>query len=480
MIRFFALISFALILCLPCAGSYGEIFGVRTLEQAFLNAYKNNPGLRAERAALRATEEELPQATANWRPSMELSAGVTAQNITGENVDNQTDGAATKDAGLSVSQPLYRGGRTFAERDEALHNISAERANLLQEEQALFLKTAETFTNIIKERAILELQTKNEELLAQRLINSRKRYEGGESTKTDVSQSEARLAKARSDRIDAQASLETAIGQFENLVGYSPAGDLKIPDLREKFFPAETEQLVNKALQNKPSVLEAHYEHLAAIAEIDVEKRALYPQLSLSASYKYEDDPQPGTREYQDTQNIGLRMRVPFYQGGAVRSRVREAKSLANQKKLELIQEIQDTKESVLRNWQEYNAAKARIQAHEIQAQAAITAREGVFQEVQAGERAYIDLLDADQEVLDSTVDLVIAKRTAILEEYALLADMGLLNAEFLQIDTGPSSPKTEKTFAGLIKQHFTFDVYQDPESSTYIDEFRERQNSTP
>ena len=465
MIRILGVLCISILFVSFSAQADEDKSATQTLQNALFNAFQNNPGLRAERAALRATEEELPQARANWFPTMELSAGINAQNSTGENTDNSTDGAVTKDVGFSLSQPIFRGGRTFSETREAKHTVSAERANVLNEEQDLFLDTVESYTEVIRNRAVVELQLKNEELLKERLVHSQKRFDGGEGTITDVSQAKARLSRATADRIDAEVDLETAEAKFENLTGAQPPQNMKTPALRKNFFK-NLPELIEMAMESNPEILEAHYDYLAAKEEIDIEKRALFPQVSLSASYTYEDEPQPGTKNFQDTSSLGLRVSVPFYQGGGVRSRVREAKNTANQERLDLMQTMRDVRESVTSNWQEYRAAKARIESRKIQVEAARDARRSVFMEVQVGERTYIDLLDADQEILDATVDLVSAERTAILEEYGLLADIGLLNAAFLNLNTEkaytPTPAHRSKTIGERFKGHWNMDVKDD------------------
>lgn len=459
----------------PVSGQTLDTSPIADLGTAFSMAYKHNPGLRAERAALRATEEELPQAYANWLPNLSLNTSVTAQNTTGDGVDNSTDGGVSKEYGVSLSQNLYRGGRTFLEYDEALHNIAAERANLLQEEQDLFLDVVEAYTTIIRDRAVLNLQRQNQTLLEERLRNSQLRFEGGEATRTDVNQSEARLADAVSDSIDAEVDLDTALANFENLTGFRPADELAVPDLRPQLVSTLPE-LIDQAMIANPTVISLQYEHLAAKKDIEIQRRALYPQLSLNASYRYEDEPQPGNRSFQDNSTVGLRMEVPLYEGGSIRSQVREAKSTANQAKLELIQEMRDVRESVIRNFREYNAAKSRIEAREIQVRAAQTARDGVFQEVQAGERTYVDLLDSDQEVLDATVDLITAQRTAILEEYAVIADIGLLSASFVGVENPLTYEQatSERLFTS-VSNHFSMDTPIDQEKNPYVEAYEKK-----
>lgn len=436
---------------------------VSSLENALYHSFLQNPTLRAERAELRAVQEEYPQAFSNFLPSLTVGSAFDANNIRGDEIDEDSDGAATKEFSFTVSQPVFRGGQTFSELSEAKNNIQAARAALLAEEQDIFLDVVRVYMNIIRDRKALKLQEENQKILETRLNNSRRLFQAGEFTKTDVSQSEARLSGARSDRIDAEVDLNATIEQFRNLVGARPAETMRFPT-QDIGIPHNFEVVQNTALNNNPEIVEAHFEYLAAKAAADSEYRAFLPQIAMSASYTNQIDPGPGQNKHRRESAVGVSMSVPFFQGGGQRSEVREAKLQANQAKLEMKQVVQDVMEELADTWQAYKSASRKIEFRRIQVASARSARDSVEKEVKAGERVFVDLLDADQDLLDAELNLTLAERDLTLQTYTLKAVMGQLNSEYYDFNrdgkvyTPDQNMKRLKSFDGFL----SMDPYED------------------
>ena len=415
---------------------------VHTLRQALEQAFKNNPGLRAERAAVRARIEEYPQALSNFLPSLTLDASFDANNVRGDGINNANDGTAEKELGLSISQPIYRGGRSKAELNEAINNISAQKAELNQEEQELFIEVIDAYLDLIQNRQALEINLNNEKILRQRFENSQARFDAGEATISDVSQSQTFLADALADVQEAEDDLNETRETFINLVGMPPAETLA-PPILGIALPAEFIEIEQFALKNNPEILEAHFDLKAAQEGIKIEVGGLLPEVNMTASYKNEYDPAPGNNDLRREQRFLIRARMPIFQAGEQRSEIREAKQSANELQLQLDNKIREIKRDVADSWKRYKSAKKIIEFRKQQVTAAQKARGSIFLEVEAGERTFIDLLEADQDVLDAELSLTISKSRASSARYSLFELMGALNASVVLsgFDPGIKTP---------------------------------------
>ena len=229
-------------------------------------AYLNNPTLLGQRAKVRATDEQVPQALSNWRPSISLSGSIsrsmttnTARTFGGQNQIRPPRGAD-----LKISQLIYRGGRTFAATREAENTVQAERARLTETEQDVLLATATAYLNVFRDEAVLKLNINNEQVLKRQLEATRDRFKVGEFTRTDVHQAEARLAGANADRIDSEGKLEASRAAYRNVVGQPAPRNLKAP-----AAPAgepETQAEANKAAAlGYSAVLSAKFERKAQV-----------------------------------------------------------------------------------------------------------------------------------------------------------------------------------------------------------------------
>ena len=307
----------------------------QSIEDALAKAYLNNPTLLSTRAGLRSTDEAVPQALANWRPSVEVTSSIGAEVV---NNNTSTTGTALnqsrrpKDIGLSVTQPLFRGGRTLAATSGAENEIRAARARLLETEQGILLQAATSYLNVFRDQAVLELNRNNEEVLQRQLEATRDRFEVGEITRTDVHQAEARLARSKADRIQSEGDLETSRANYLNIVG-EPAPDTLILPGALLDLPTSADDAVRTAIVNNPAVIAAEFDRRQSMDNVDEVWGELLPELDLTAS---------STREVQTTtenslrtsHEISLNLTVPIYQQGEVYSRLREARQDAAQSTL--------------------------------------------------------------------------------------------------------------------------------------------------
>lgn len=392
------------------------------------HVYEFNPSLRATRAELQGIHELYPQALAGYRPSLTLESNIYAKNIDGKSVGVH-DGTTTKDVTLSLSQPLFRGGRTTAEVARANSTIKAAYAGLLQGEQVIFLQTITAIADVIRDRTLVDLRENNEQLLTEELKAARARMNAGDLTRTDATQAEARLARAVSEKISGQNTLNASTARFEELVGYLPPDHLEFPRLIF-HFPATRQAMIAIAEQNNPEIEMAVHSFAAAGHAVDATFRELMPQISAFATYSKEYDPQPGGVEDVAAQTIGIRASVPLYEAGSTRSRVREAKDTARQREIEIEKTKRRIAQMIVGDSNGLSAAQAEIISRIAQIDAAQAAREGVGEEAHLGERTVLDILNADQELLDAKAARIIAERNEIVRHYSLAADLGMLLPE--------------------------------------------------
>lgn len=410
--------------------------GAQTLEQALALAYQSNPDIAAQRASLRGTNEQVAQALGGWRPTVTAEASYQRQwrqdNFlepspqTG-NVDSRVVATNPASIGITLNQSLYDGGQTAASVEQAELTIQAARAALDVVEQTVLLQTVGGYMGVVLNQALLELNLNNEEVLSRQLQATRDRFEVGEITRTDVSQAESRLAQAQADRISAAGDLRQARATFERLVGVVPSQVLFPPRI-DGLLPTTLDDAITMAERGNPDVINAEFAKLAADAGVDVQFAGLLPQLDFTAQIQ---QTWPDTTNIRDQQSasVGITLSFPLYQSGVVSSRVREARYLAGQRRIEVDVARRDAVETAITAWEQLQASRAAIRALEVQVQAAEVALDGVRQEALVGSRTTLDVLDAEQEVLSSRVSLVSAQVEEVNAAFELLAAVGGLSA---------------------------------------------------
>jgi outer membrane protein len=409
----------------------------QTIEEALALTYRTNPQLAAERARLRALDEGVPRALSNWRPTVTVSGQVgrardrlRSENAVGTTIT--TDQLRTPQiATLQVTQPLYRGGRTLAETSRAENLVLQGRAQLQATEQSVLLDAATAYTNLLQDQAVLDLNINNEQVLQRQLDAARDRFQVGEITRTDVSQAEARLSRARADRIQAEGNLTSSRANYLRIVGEPPArlSPARVPPV----LPATEEEALRAAVTENPAVIAAQYAERAARDDVELIAGEQLPTVSLQGSLSRQHETQTVGLE-RDVAEASLVVSVPLYQAGAVDARIREAKQIAAQRRTQVEDTIRRAREDATRTWETLTTARARIQAFQAQIRANEIALEGVEQEARVGSRTVLDVLDAEQELLDAKVNLVRAQRDEIVSGFQLAAAMGRLTAQHLKL----------------------------------------------
>ncbi|WP_247883197.1 TolC family outer membrane protein [Azospirillum brasilense] len=407
----------------------------QSLEDALAQAYSNNPALAAQRARQRAVDESVPQALSGYRPTVRATAGIT-RNATDSTFQGGETGSENnaKSVGVSATQPLYDATVGPAVR-RAERTVEAQRATVLANEQQILLNAAAAYLDVVQNQAVLELQANNEQVLRRQLDAARDRFRVGEYTRTDVSQSESRLAASIAARISADGTLQASRATYERVVGSMP-GKLKAPKPKFKL-PGTLDEVVEMARSNNPSVLSATYTEAAQREAVDQQFGRLLPSANLSAQATRTIDAGRSSGidiKRQDGAQLTAQITIPLYQAGLPEALTREAKHTANQARLQIDDTRRQAVEAAISAWQGLQAARASIESYNSQIRAAEIALEGVRQEAQVGSRTVLDVLNQEQELLNARVNLVRAQRTEMVQAFTVLGAIGQLTARQLNL----------------------------------------------
>ena len=394
----------------------------QSLEQALVSAYLTNPQLEAQRAALRATDELVPQALSGWRPSV-TAEGATIFNDT-DRSGNQSDTFTTLQSSLAVDQEIYSGGETVANTRRAERLVRVERARLMVVEQSVLLDAVTVYTDLLAARAVLDFANQNESRLRRQLQATQDRFEVGEVTRTDVAQSDARLSGAIADRIEAEGAVAAAIASYRRVINQEPAGLVVPPPLSP--LPATEDEAQHLAEELNPNIAAAQYNLAAARADVDVAESSLLPRLSVRGELAYARDPNE-VLDWRRDASIGANLRVPLYQGGGEYARVRQTKQTVRQRRDDVEDTLRAVRDEVTSSWEALLTATSRIESIAAQVRANEIAVEGSRQEALVGQRTTLDVLDQESDLFQSQVDLVRARRDQIVASYRLKAAVGQL-----------------------------------------------------
>ncbi len=409
--------------------------GVESLTQALESAYVNNPTLNAQRAALRSTDEGVPQALSGFRPTVTGSADA------GASTNLAVGSTATYPRGVSVTieQPLYAGNRTVNGVNIAETAVLAGREALRNTEQNTLLAAAQAFMNLVQAQALVNLRRENIDFLGQQVKAAQDRLNVGEGIRTDVAQTEAREAAGQADLNSAVAQLNTTIAVYEQVIGHRPKslGAAKpIDGLLSKTLNAA----LADAMTSHPSILTAGYNIDIAEFNVKVAEGALLPTLSVSGTISHRDDA-AGLGSHSDSASAVARLSVPIYQGGEASSKVRQAKESLGQRRIELDAARDQVRQAVISAWGALDAARAQIRAAESQVSAENLLLSGIIEQQKVGQQTTLDVLNAQQELLNARVAQVSAQHDRVIASYQLLAAIGMLNAEKLALDVPVYDP---------------------------------------
>ncbi len=406
-----------------------------TLRQSMATAYHNNPRLDAERARLRATDEEVPRAKSGFRPQINGSADTGRQRT--ETAPRNTGNGETNPWGysLNMSQSVFSGFRTVHAVGEAEAAVRAGREQLRAVEQQILLDTVSAYCDVVRDHALLRLREANVGVLTRELQAMEARRAAREVTRTDVAQTNARRAKALSQQEAARSNLKASRAAYERAVGHAPAM-LAPPTPPSGLMPRALAEAQAIAERESPVVVGAMYREQGARHNVDRIRGELLPEVRVEARFDHRYNTSRVTEE-QEQASITGRINVPLYEGGETYARVRQSKHTHVSRLQEIEQARQEAQAGVTQAWARSGSARAQLKSDQAQVDAARIALEGVREEEKAGQRTQLDVLNAEQELLDAEVQRVATRREVIVAAYALLGQMGRLSA----LDLGLANP---------------------------------------
>lgn len=413
-----------------------SVASAETIASALAKAYIGNPQLKADQARQRATDEQVPQAKSGWRPTVTTNTevGKTYQ-------DNSIAGKSdflTRSFIISLSQPVFDGFLSENALRSAEATVRSGNQSLLAVEQEVLLNGATAFMNVIRDREIVNYRRKAADNFQEQVRAAKARFDVGEVTRTDVSQARARASEAKADLAVAIGNLRTSAANYIRVIGDKP-GRLKFPRLSPRV-PKSLRQAILTAGDTNPQILAAAYNEEAAAADIGVRKSDLLPKLNFEAQYQINNS-SSSTVGRTEAGIIQGTLSVPIYQSGTVYSQIREAKQTASQRKLEVLDAHRQVREQVVSAWHLLKAATATIAAARDAVAANRVALDGVRQEAQVGTRTTLDVLDAQNELVNSQVALANALRDRIVAGYQLVAAIGHMTAADLRLSVNIYDP---------------------------------------
>jgi outer membrane protein len=420
-----------------------------TIEAALVRAYQNNPQLNAQRATVRSTDENVPQALSGYRPKVALTASAGFQytdlNSTFGGSPNQlvrseihgTD--PPRSAGVTITQTLYNGNQTANRTRAAESQVSGAREGLRVLEQTILLAAATIYMDYLRDAAIVEVQRSNVRVLDQTLKQTNDRFNVGEVTRTDVAQSEAQLAAGKTQLLAAEATLTTTRANFRRIIGNEPEA-LAPGSPVDRFLPGTLPGAVELSLIENPNVTAAMYGIDVNFLQVKVNEGALLPIVTMQASVQ-----QSYEQSLQVYRSFGAsaiaQLSVPVYQGGAEYSLIRQSKETLAQQRLVLEQTRDVTRANTVTAWGQLVAGKAQVASAQSQVTASEIALNGVREEAKAGQRTTLDVLNAQQALVNARVALVTAQHDRVVASYAVLNAVGRLSPQVLKLSTTVYDP---------------------------------------
>ena len=425
------------------AGIFSPAALADTLPWALIQAYQNNPQITAQRAAVRATDESVPIALSGYRPRAGATYTATEQYLDTTTRSalpalpniNQKGWVSVHSYGATVTQNLFNGFQTANRTRQAESQVSSARENLRLTEQNILLSAATAYMNLLRDTAILELQRSNVEVLQEQLRQTRDRFNVGEVTRTDVAQSESRLAQGRSQLLTAESNLNTSRSSYRQIIGVEP-GKLAPGQPVDRFSPTVLGAAIQEGRARHPQVTVAMFNIDAALFQVKIAEGALYPTLNLvgQAQKTLNSTTSLNTLDTLSASVAG-QLSVPIYQGGAEYAQIRQAKETLGQRRVDLDNQRDIVQQTVVQSWGQLAAAKAQIQSTQAQVDASEIALNGVREEARVGQRTTLDVLNAQQELVNARVAVVTAQRDRVVASYTLLAAVGRLSPQVLGLN---------------------------------------------
>ncbi len=419
-----------------------------SLREAMAMAYRSNPQILREQAILRQTDEAMPEALAGWRPTVTVSgtANYNESNYVtfpygGSFRYNQKFRAPGYAAGVTVSEPLFRGGKTWAATRKARSSILGERAHLVNIEQQLFVNVVSAYVAVTQARALLALTLENEHTLKGQVDLTTRQLALNQATRTDALQAESQYEAAQATTRQAEGQVRVAEATFQRVIGIVPPQELSPPERLPSPFSTVT-QINQLAFNELPQVLQAQYQLESARHDVKLAIAELLPQVSAQASYQRQVN-QGNGKFSEDATAVMLQASMPIYQGGGEYARIRAAKQAVQAAQHNLDEQKREARESALSAWQKLSADNDQLARNQKAVATGVEALHAIQQQELLGVRTTFEVLQQQELLFDQQKTLVQNTANLIEDSYHLAAATGHLTAQELKLNVAIYDPHT-------------------------------------
>mgnify|MGYP001765826764 CR=1 FL=1 len=414
-----------------------------TISGALVRAYLGNPDINQQRASVRASDENIARAKSGYRPRVTATADASRQvsDIEVPQLGSRTVASNPRGYGISLTQNIWNGNRTENGVRQAESGVLAARESMRATEQAILLNGATAYMNVLRDTAILNLRNNNITVLEEQLRQTSNRFQVGEVTRTDVAQAEASLAQARSDYYAAQSLLQASVANYRQVIGVEPK---RLEPARpiEALLPKSLDAAVRQSYLEHPAIQAALHNVDAQALNVKLVEGELYPTVGVTGSLTKRFDPSGyATGTQVTTASIIGQISVPIYEGGEVYARARQAKEILGQARLQADLQRDAVRALVVTTWGQLETAKAMIRSGQAAVTAAEIALNGVREEAKVGQRTTLDVLNAQQALLNARVLLVTSQRDRVVASYAVMSAIGRLSPTELKLSVARYDP---------------------------------------
>ena len=424
--------------------SLSQVGKSETFVEALSSIYNNNPQLQAQRIKVKEIDENYIQAISEGGVQAGVSGSLETNTAKlNSNVFSQTDGSTSVSGNpraiqLQITKPLYQGGRVKWLKSQTRSSVLSARENLKSFEQNIFMAGAEAYVSVLRNEEAARIRRNSVKVLTRQRLAAIERFNIGVGTRTDIAQAESRLASSESGLAQAESQLQSSRAAFVRIVGHVAVNLQEVPSFE---IPKTADEVKSLARSNNPDLLAAYFSGDAAASAISVAKSAYRPKITLNALAGSSRGQTFGIGD-SDQLALSARVSVPIFTSGMNRSRVRKA-SLA---KARLDFELRDLELSidqiVEQSWHELNAARLAFSASKTQVSAAEVAFEGVSLEQELGLRNALDLLNAEQEVLNAKLSVADARYNVSINEFKILMAMGAFHSKGIKLPVSFYNPE--------------------------------------
>jgi outer membrane protein len=426
-----------------CGALFVPAARAETVGGALAKAYLNNPDINQQRAAVRVSDENIPKANAGFLPTVSGEADVAAQqfNAQGTDVGNVHVTSFPRGAGLTVNQNVWNGNRTINSVREAESGVLGAREQLRNTEQNVLLSAVTFYMDVLRDTAILDLDRNNVDVLREQLRQTQDRFNVGEVTRTDVAQAEASLAGSQATALTAQSTLQASMANYRRVMGDEPQSLSPVAPL-VKQLPRTLPEAVAISQVEHPAIVAMLHGIDAAALNVKVVEGALYPTVGLTGQVakRYDLLDAPNNQALQAS--IMGQVTVPIYEGGVTYAATRQAKEQLGQQQLQTDLERDNVRAAVVADWGANQNSLGILKAAKSQVEAAEVALAGVREEAKVGQRTTLDVLNAQQTLLNARVQLVTAQHDQVVNSYTLLSSIGRLSIGTLGLAVAEYDPR--------------------------------------